>query len=84
MDDLISHIINYKNFKMKKNICLLVSIILFTTAKSQTIDTTTYSGKMNYLFQNIDQTPITSWLLRDYGINFLNLDNYTGTALFEI
>jgi len=50
---------------MNKIINLLISMLLFITAKTQTIDTTTYSGKMDYLFQHIDKTPIGSGLLKD-------------------
>jgi hypothetical protein len=45
-------------------------------AMAQTYDTTTYYGKMAYIFNNIDRTPITTGLLRDYGIDFMNLKIY--------
>ena len=35
---------------------------------------------MNYIYEHIDKSQIGSGILRDYGIDFLNLDNFTGTA----
>lgn len=69
---------------MKKLTALVTSIFLFTSSLfSQSYDTTQYYGKMNYVFQNVDKAPITTGLLRDYGIEFLNLDNYQGTVLHD-
>lgn len=36
---------------------------------------------MNYIFNNISNTQITTGLLRDYGIDFLNPDDYKGKVL---
>jgi len=46
-------------------------------------DTTQYDGKINDVFANINKTPITTGLLRDYGIDFLNLDNYLETKQYQ-
>ena len=48
---------------------------------SQTIDTIPYYTKINSVFANVNTSTITTGCLRDYGIDFLNLDNYTGTAV---
>lgn len=50
---------------------------------AQTYDTTQYFGKMNYIFQNVNKSLVTSGFLKDYGIEFLNLDNYKGNGLHD-
>jgi hypothetical protein len=67
---------------MKKLSALLVGITLLVI-KMHAQDTSTYFGKMNYVFNYVDKSPITTGLLRDYGIEFLNLDNYTGASLHD-
>ncbi|HUZ57411.1 MAG TPA: T9SS type A sorting domain-containing protein [Hanamia sp.] len=66
---------------MKKFLLLIISFIVISSLKAQTYDTTTYYGKMDFIFNNISHTQITTGLLRDYGIDFLNLDDYTGKVL---
>lgn len=66
---------------MKKYFLLLAGILIINICKAQTYDTTTYYGKMNFIFNNISHTQITTGLLRDYGIDFLSLDDYTGKVL---
>ena len=68
---------------MKKIFLFFATFILFNICKAQTYDTTTYYGKMNFIFNNISHTQITTGLLRDYGIDFLNLDDYTGKVLHD-
>jgi hypothetical protein len=58
-------------------------LFLFINTNEQSYDTTQYYGKMNYVFQYIDKGQITTGFLRDYGIEFLNLDNYQGTVLHD-
>ncbi|MBK0383656.1 T9SS type A sorting domain-containing protein [Pedobacter sp. SD-b] len=65
---------------MKKIYLLLAGLLLFSsTLRAQ--DTTSYYGKMNYIYAHIDKNQISSGILRDYGIDFLNLDNFAGTTL---
>lgn len=69
---------------MKKLIILFGVILCFVlSAQAQSFDTTNFYGKMNYLYANINKAPITTGLLRDYGIDFQNLDLYTGTHLHD-
>lgn len=69
---------------MKKIIYLLMGLVLFNCkVQAQTYDTTQYYGKMNYVFHHVDKSQVSTGLLRDYGIEFLNLDNYTGTVLHD-
>ncbi len=64
-------------------ILIISKILLVGEAQSQSYDTTQYYGKMNYVFHHVNKSQIATGLLRDYGIEFLNLDNYTGTALHD-
>lgn len=69
---------------MKKFLCFFVSLFwLMNSSYAQNYDTTKYYGKMNYIFHYTDKTIVTSGILRDYGIEFLNLDNYTGSTLHD-
>lgn len=52
-------------------------------AQSQSYDTTNYYGKMNYVFHYVDKGLVNTGMLRDYGIEFLNLDNYNGAVLHD-
>jgi hypothetical protein len=38
---------------------------------------------MNYVFHHVNKSQIITGLLRHYGIEFLNLDNYTGAAFHD-
>lgn len=65
---------------------LVVSILLLAPKVGLCqIDTTTFYGKMNYVFQhtNTSTSQISTGLLEDYGIDFLNLDNYTGLSISD-
>lgn len=71
---------------MKKIFTLLAMTLLLLTRNdvyAQTYDTTNYYGKMNYIFQYVDKSQVTTGLLRDYSIDFLNPDNYTGAAIHD-
>ena len=67
--------------------CIIVYIIILTNMNvsviGQPYDTTQYYGKMNYVFSNVDKTQVSTGMLKDYGIEFLNLDNYTGVQLHD-
>jgi len=69
--------------KMKPFLMGLAMLFSINASFSQTYgyDTTQYYGKINWIFYNLNTSTVTSGLLRDYGIDFLNLDNYTGAAL---
>lgn len=73
-----------KHILVKNLIALATSIILlYGKSFSQSYDTTNYYGKMNYVFHYVNKNQIATGLLRDYGIEFLNLDNYTGAVLHD-
>lgn len=62
---------------MKKTVFVfMMAMNLFLNIlNAQTYDTTQYYGKMNYIFQYINKTPITIGLRKDDGIDCLNLNN---------
>ncbi|MBN8835527.1 MAG: hypothetical protein ABS68_04555 [Niastella sp. SCN 39-18] len=69
---------------MKKPTALMIGMaMLCLQANAQSYDTTNYYGKMNYVFHYVNKSLVTTGMLRDYGIEFLNLDNYTGAALHD-
>lgn len=69
---------------MRKVVALsMIMLIRCLFVYAQNTDTSQYYGKMDYVFEHVNKTPITSGMLRDYGIEFLNLDNYTGTVLHD-
>lgn len=91
MGDLILTILNINLYNLKdvhyepaqKTNCRSQPCIIFLQIQAQSYDTTQYYGKMNYVFHHVNKSQISTGLLRDYGIEFLNLDNYTGTALHD-
>jgi len=44
---------------------------------------TSFNTAMNHIFNNLDKTKIPFGLLRDYAMEFTNLENYNGTALAD-
>lgn len=69
---------------MKKMTSFFIGILmLMMSAYAQSYDTTQYYGKMNYIFHHLNKSFVTTGMLRDYGIEFLNLDNYTGSSLLH-
>jgi hypothetical protein len=70
---------------MKKLYFLLSTVMTlsFCISNGQTYDTTTYYGKMNFTFDKLNKTIITTGLLREYGIDLLNLENYNGQTLHD-
>jgi hypothetical protein len=57
--------------------------MLVCTGVGKAQDTTSFYGKMNYVFYYVDKSQITSGILKEYGMDFLNLENYSGTALHD-
>lgn len=61
-------------------LCFLL-LFLIKTIKAQ--DTTSFYGKSQYIFEHVDKNQISSGLLSEYGIEFLELANYNGTVLSD-
>lgn len=76
---------NNKTFIMRKlqTFWAIVCLFFFQVSNAQTYDTTTYYGKMNYMFDHLDKTPVTTGLLREYGIDFQMLEDYNGQSLTD-
>lgn len=56
----------------------------FITTKAQTgYDTTTFYGKMNFTYAHLNKAKITTGILREYGIDFINQENYTGKIMHD-
>jgi hypothetical protein len=69
---------------MKKNLLAVgLALLCLISTHAQSYDTTTYYGKMNFIYNNLDRSLITTGLLKDYGIDFLNLENYNGKVLHD-
>lgn len=68
---------------MKKLTALLLIFFFFVSVANAQQDTTTFYGKSNYMFQHLDKSQISTGLMRDYGIEFLNLGNYNGSFLAD-
>jgi hypothetical protein len=42
-----------------------------------------FANRINYIFQYVDKNQVSTGILTDYGIDFLNLANYTGQQLHD-
>lgn len=53
-------------------------------AKAQTDINTTFSDRMNYIFQLLEKNRVPDGLLLDYAMEFTNLSNFNGTGVKKI
>lgn len=62
---------------------VLISMLLLysNTSTAQTETDTTFFTQMNYIFAHIDKSKVPHGILRDFGMEFTNLENYSGTAV---
>ncbi|HTN19157.1 MAG TPA: hypothetical protein VL125_01735 [Pelobium sp.] len=58
-------------------------LLLSVLRKADAQDTTSFYGKSQYIFEHVDKSQISSGLLSEYGIEFLELANYNGTVLAD-
>lgn len=67
---------------MKKIYLMLMSIFTLCSfsSYSQTETDTTFFTQMNYIFANLDKSKVPNGILRDFAMEFTNLENYNGTA----
>jgi hypothetical protein len=42
---------------------------------------TVFQNNMNIIFQNVDRTPVTTGLLKDYGLMMNDMEVFNGTLL---
>lgn len=61
---------------------LMAGLLALTslTGKAQTETDTTFRTQMNTIFANLDKSKVPYGLLRDYAMEFTNLECYNGTA----
>lgn len=62
-------------------VLLLIAVGILNTYAQNTPDS--FANRINYIFQHVDKTQISTGLLTDYGIDFLNLANYNGQQLHD-
>ncbi|MEP7239094.1 MAG: hypothetical protein ABI685_14540, partial [Ferruginibacter sp.] len=55
-------------------------LFFYNAVFAQTETDTTFSYQMNTIFGNLDKTKVPFGILRDYGMEFTNIENYSGTA----
>ncbi len=56
-------------------------VVFFCNSSSaQTETDTTFYTQMNYIFANVDKSKVTYGILRDFGMEFTNIENYNGTV----
>jgi len=61
-----------------------------TTVRADTVITNNgvahtdpYSNQISFIFEHVDRSPVTTGLLSDYGVGYLNYNNYPGTTLHD-
>ena len=68
-----------------KKLCLwftgIIILCLFCeNIFAQTETDTTFFTQMNYIYTNVDKSKTPYGILRDYGMEFTNIENYNGTV----
>ena len=67
---------------MKK--ALLSLLILWVSSSSFAQDTLAeFATRHNYIFQHLNRNQANTGVLLDYGIEFQNMDNFTGANLLD-
>lgn len=61
----------------------LLFILLYNFANAQTDINTSFSDRMNYIFQPLEKNRVPNGLLLDYAMEFTNLSNFNGTTLTD-
>jgi hypothetical protein len=58
----------------------LFSLLVSFSSKAQTEIDTTFATQMNAIFANVDKSKVPYGILRDYGMEFTDLNVFNGTA----
>jgi hypothetical protein len=61
----------------------LLVLVLSYCASAQTDINTSFSDRMNYVFQRLEKNRVPNGLLLDYALEFTNLSNFNGTLLTD-
>lgn len=67
----------------KKFLCALFLMLIFNFGNAQTDINTSFSNRMNYIFQQLEKSRVPNGLLLDYAMEFTNLSNFNGTTLTD-
>lgn len=67
---------------MKRNFIVILLLILSLTGNGQNISDSFYN-RISSIYQSLEKNRVSSGLLKDYGIDFLDMENYTGAVLAD-
>jgi hypothetical protein len=56
----------------------ILLLLIFNFANAQTEINTSFSDRMNYIFQQLEKNRVPNGLLLDYAMEFTNLSNFNG------
>lgn len=62
---------------------VLLLMLLNSFANAQTDINTSFSTRMNYIFEQLEKNRVPNGLLLDYAMEFTNLSNFNGTMLTD-
>lgn len=66
-----------------RKLFVILLILFCSIANAQTDINTSFSDRMNYIFQQLEKNRVPNGLLLDYAMEFTNLSNFNGTALTD-
>ena len=66
--------------KLNRLFLIVIFSLSFLTLHAQTETDTSFRSTINNIFLNLDKTKIPYGILRDYGMELANLDNFNGTV----
>ncbi len=67
-----------------RKLCLaFLFLCLFKTVNAQIEINTSFSDRINYIFQQLEKNRVPDGVLLDYAMEFTNLSNFDGTALTD-
>jgi hypothetical protein len=61
-------------------VIIAMQLLFYHSSFAQTETDTTFFTQMNYIFANLDKSKVPYGILRDFSMEFTNIENYSGTA----
>ena len=61
---------------LRKFLCALFLTLVFNFSQAQTDINSSFSNRMNYIFQQLEKNRVPNGLLLDYAMEFTELKNY--------
>ncbi len=61
-------------------VVVTMQLLFYHSSFAQAQTDTTFFTQMNYIFANLDKSKVPYGILRDYAMEFTNIENYNGTA----